>query len=981
MNEWLTSSHPSTSFSDRFAKAIYLIALFTGSPIIQKPSSFFYDLQALHLFWKMADAVVSVLLDNLMSILISEGRQLLEFDDQFEETKEELQYMQSYLKVADQVKGRDRNEILKRVMSNLRELVYDTEDVIADCQLLFQKKHEGCAPNFTSYCFPTHLKSRYQLGKRLRKINQGVRKVKENMKSYLQTAPRQPGKDEDGGNMQMTYPILMHEAEMVGLEDDSAKIRKWILEVDGPSTVIGIVGMGGIGKTTLAQKICRSESVKNSFHHLVFVTVSQSFKLDELLKKMLKKLDVKEESLRGMDVEELLESLNRKLDAKYLVVLDDVWQTNEGMWWDSLKSGLPRVEGSCVIITTRNEEVAKSMGAASRHIHYPQTLSKQDSWSLFSKVAFARTGGKCTNPDLEGLGKEIVARCGGLPLTIKVVGGMMQGKSDSIHDWRDISERKELGIDKNDELIISCLELSYEELPTYLKPCFLCFAMFPEDFEIGVQDMVNWWIGEGFVWGENGKTAVEMGKERLSELFNRFLILGVGKDDFERSYVSCKMHDMVRDMVIRIAREESFFVRLDRGGSPAFSEQSRRLGIVRNTAVDSIRNSPTKLRTLAGMDIQSIEMISSLKAKLCEVRWLRVLSLSLSDWNLDGDVVCRDWLSGIGSLQHLVYLNIESSALISLPDSIGNLRNLRILRLQACPNLKRLPVSITTLEKLTAIKIEFQFLECMPEGLGKLSNLERLGWFSPVNKNGSGISELKSLTKLRELRMEIKSVEEIEEGEWNVLSMLQHLQILWLDFEGISVERDGIVKKIEGELSPPLKSLRELYIWEWPGERTPAWLSPTSLPNLQCLFIGGREGRIREMGPRFWDSESGVWKVEVLVLYWIEEMEEEWQRMQRAMPSLRLVKVWECPKLKSFPFDVTVDTWKENKWRKEEEDSGLRLKGVAEEVEEEEAATGAVEEEEKGYKFYSLAREEEGDKFYSFAREEEGTSIQEIFSK
>ncbi|XP_058096566.1 disease resistance RPP13-like protein 4 isoform X2 [Magnolia sinica] len=881
----------------------------------------------------MADAVVSVLLDNLLSILITEGRQLHEFDDQFVETEKELQYMQSYLKVADQVKRRDRNEILKTVMSDLRELVYDAEDVIADCQLLFRKKHEGCAPNFTSYCFPTHLKSRHLLGKRLRNINQGVRKVKENMNTYLQTAPRQPGKDEDGGNMGMTYPILMHEAEMVGLEDDSTKIINWILEADGPSMVIGIAGMGGIGKTTLAQKICHSESVKNSFKHLFFVTVSQSFKLDELLKKMLGKLNVEEGSMRGKDVRDLLERLKAELDDKYLIVLDDVWETDKSGWWESLESALPKVSGSYVIVTTRNEEVAKSMGTTNHRIHHPQILSGEDSWSLFSKVAFSRNGGKCTKPDLVEVGMEIVAKCKGLPLAIKVVGGMMARKGDSIHEWRRISEhlKEELKISGKDEPVISCLELSYEELPTHLKPCFLCFAMFPEDFEIDVENMVNWWIGEGFVWGRNGKTAFEIGEECLSELFNRFLILGVGKDDFERSYVWCKMHDMVRDMVIRIAREESFFVRLDGGGSPAFIEQSRRLVIVGNTAVESIRNSPTKLRTLVGVDIQSIEMIASLKAKLCEVRWLRVLSLSLSYWNLDLAVVCSDWLSGIGSLHHLVYLNIQrSSALISLPDSIGNLRNLRILRLWDCPNLKRLPVSITTLEKLTAIQTD-QLLECMPEGLGKLSNLERLGYFSPVNKNGSGISELKSLTKLRELWMEIKSVEEIEEGEWNVLSMLQHLQILSLDFGGISVERDGVVRKIEGELSPPLKSLRELYLRNWPGERTPAWLSPTSLPNLQSLYI--QEGGMREMVPRFWDSESGVWKVEVLVLHFLHELEEEWQRMRRAMPSLRLLNVYDCPKLKSFPFDVT-DRVNEKKWRKEEEDSGAAKEEEEEEKEE-----------------------------------------------
>nr|ULP54363.1 ZAR1-basal [Liriodendron chinense] len=648
---------------------------------------------------------------------------------------------------------------------------------------------------------------------------------------------------------------------------------------------------------------------------------------------MLEKLNADEKSLRRKDIEGLLESLNSKLDGKYLVVLDDVWETNERMWWDSLKSALPQVNGCCVIVTTRNEEVAKSMGAFSRCIHYPQTLSNEDSWSLFSKIAFARNEGKCTNPDLEGFGKEIVARCGGLPLTIKVVGGMMRWKSD-IHEWRRISKhlKEELAIGKKDELVISRLQLSYEELPMHLKPCFLCFAMFPEDFEIDVEDMVNWWIGEGFVWGRNGKTAVEVGEEYLSELFNRFLILGGYKDLFERRYDYCKMHDMVRDMVIRIAREESFFVSLECGGSPAFSEQSRRLGIVRNTAVQSIGNSPTKLRTLVGVNIsESKEIITSVKEKLCKVRWLRVLSLSFSDMDHYMD---RDWLNGIGSLQHLVYLNIEyTSALRSLPDSIGNLRNLQILRLNECPNLERLPVSITTLEKLTAIQIiRCDSFECMPEGLGKLSNIERLRGFRPaVNKNGSGISELKKLTRLRELWMEIKSEEDIEEGEWNVLSMLQHLQILGLWFK---VESDRVVRKIDREISPPLKCLRVLYLIDYPGERTPEWLSPTSLPNLQFLYIW--MGRIRKMGPRFWESESGVWKVEVLLLIYLEEMEEEWPRMRRAMPSLRLLKVMNCPNFESFPSntfftDHTGVKW--SIWRKEEEE---------EEEEEREEGKGSV---------------------------------------
>ncbi|KAL5972500.1 hypothetical protein ACLOJK_039304 [Asimina triloba] len=868
----------------------------------------------------MVDAVVSVLVDKLVILLVSEGRQLLEFNDQFEETKNELCYIQSYLKDADRVKRKDRSEILKTVMFDLRALVYDAQEVVEDCQRLQQRSYQGCKPNFVSRFSPANLKRRKQLGRQLRRVNGKIMKLKERMMSYMGAAPSLSHKEEDGGNWPLTYPALFDEAEMVGIEDDSAKIAGWILKADGPLMVIGIVGMGGLGKTALAQKIYNTASVKNTFQHSIFVTVSQSFSLDELLKKILRKVDVEEESLRGMEIDELLKKLRSMLEKRYLIILDDVWGTDERQWWNSLKSALPKVLGSCVIVTTRIESVAKSMGATEAHIHHPQVLTVEESWSLFSKVAFAANEGRCTSHVLEGFGKEIVAKCGGLPLAIKVVGGMMFGKGDSIHEWQRIAEhlKEELATSKKDELVLSCLELSYEELPVFLKPCFLCFAMYPEDYEITDFEMICRWVGEGFISGRDGKTAIEAGEECFAELINRCLILGKKRDPFDSCFESCKLHDMVRDMIIKVAKEESS-VNLGISSWPESNVLSRRVWILRDGTVEDNGNS-SKKRMLVDAERNGIHSSAKRNSMIFGFR-----ELSLTFPLANGE------LGGRSSVRHLVYLRLDGIRnLQHIPDSIGNLYNLQILCLIACPDLETLPESIAALEKLVVLYIHSCNL-FMPEGIREVSNLEHLSWFRPRNMayehRGCRISQLGNLTRLRELWVEIKGTQQIEEQELEVLSMLENLQVLHLDFVFDYID-PGLANRLDHQLPSPLKRLRELRLIKYPGERTPAWLNPATLPNLQFLEIN--RGKMWQMGPHFWDcsADDGGWKIEVLVLDHVHDLQEEWARMARVLPCLRLLKIRRCLRLKSFKFNVSADgEWRT--WRKEEEVEEEKEEGEA----------------------------------------------------
>ncbi|KAL5993608.1 hypothetical protein ACLOJK_041857 [Asimina triloba] len=266
-----------------------------------------------------------------------------------------------------------------------------------------------------------------------------------------------------------------------------------------------------------------------------------------------------------------------------------------------------------------------------------------------------------------------------------------------------------------------------------------------------------------------GKTALQIGQECLNELRNRFLIL---TDEEYVDELSCyKVHDAVREMLIEIAREESFFSMHHR------DKLSRRVIIYENMPQAIIENNnSSRLRTLlVVVDTETVPPI--LKANLHKFQRLRMLHLELaSATNAVESVSFSKWLKGIGSLHHLVYLHLERVyALTALPDSIGNLSNLQWLAIINCCNLKSLPSCITRLEKLTVLRVVgCDSIECWPKGLGKLPNLVDL----QVENSCISLSDLKQLKKLRRLFMQISHEEQVGEEECNVLEIPESLQLL-----------------------------------------------------------------------------------------------------------------------------------------------------------------------------------------------------------
>ncbi|XP_057528235.1 putative disease resistance protein RGA1 [Amaranthus tricolor] len=635
-------------------------------------------------------------------------------------------------------------------------------------------------------------------------------------------------------------------AEIIGREGDLEHIVGRLLDSDVQTDVsfLSIVGMGGLGKTALAQLVYSDKRVESAFNLRLWHCVSdqdhKQLNITGILGAILA-LCPNEKFTDQSSLQIVQSQLQKKLsDKKYLLVLDDVWTENRNQWIELVSLLKVGQKGSWIVVTTRSQVTANFMGYDS--MYQLQGLKKEDSWSLFEKVAF---GSEQWNhhDDLVEIGQKIVEACGGVPLAIRVAGSLVYGQDKK--KWEAVQEVGVANMGNND--ITQILKLSYHHLPFSLKNCFSFCAIFPKDYRMKKNTLINLWIAHNYIVpSHKGQSIEDAGEEHFLILLRRCFFQDIEKDVVTGEVDSIKIHDLLHDIAQDVSRKEIF------AGSDNLHKNIRHLSLFKeeiNYEISSL--DIPRLRSYLDYRYFSFRhednFLGEKLIKSC--RNLRALRLKIKDLSS---------LNYVGELFHLRYLDLSSNTTLEvLPKSITKLCNLEVLMLYGCGNLKELPEDLSRLIKLRVLDISGCFmLKYMPKGMDKLTCLYRLSDFIVGGKDCYsswsewflGLEELKDLKNLHgPLRIKIKLPENISQDQiWErkrfYLRDKKHLNHICIDFyfdkkhlkcKSRVLDNEGAIKLME-DLHPP-SSLRFFEMYNYVGKQMPEWIS--HLPNLYFLQL------------------------------------------------------------------------------------------------------------------------------------------------
>lgn len=697
-------------------------------------------------------ALVAVL-EKLATVLGDEYKLFKGVRREVKSITAELEAMHAFLlKMSEEENPDPQDKVWAKAV---RELSYDIEDSLDEFMLSVDHKlakPDGFIEKCKNLVNFTKTSARRRIAKEIEDLKAQVEDV-----AAMNARYKIPGiilKASNATVDRRALAVFEDASKLVGISRPKREIMELLKQKDVPNSeggfhlddkeskhrkVISICGSGGLGKTTLANKVY--EEIKGQYDCCAFVSVSRNPDMANVLRNILSQASQQPFSnTEAADIQQLIRTINYFLkDKRYLIVVDDVWKEDT---WETISYALVKnSQGSRVITTTRIHGVAESCSSSQHdHVHFIRPLDPNESKILFLRRIFGSEL-KCPK-HLIKVSEKILKQCDGLPLAIISISGLLANKPQSEDQWERV--RKSIGRaiekDPNVKRMMQILSLSYYDLPPHLKSCLLYFSTFPEDIALGKKYLIRRWIAEGFIREEHGYSLYDLGERSFNELINRSLIQAWKINEYWE-VTACRVHDTILDFVVSKSAEENFITILGDGHQkPNPGDKVRRL--VYHAGRENVS-------TLVGLDLShvrslAVEEYSVGLPSFGDFRFLRILDLG-------GCVEIEDHhLASIGKSIRLKYLNLRGTGVRTLPEQIGEVQNLETLILDKT-HITKLPAIVVRFRRLIHLIVGKDVK--LPDRIGSMVALQELYHVNVFKQSIEFMQEISKLTDPRDVRL------------------------------------------------------------------------------------------------------------------------------------------------------------------------------------------------------------------------------------